>query len=59
MPASETAALLRSVGGNPGQVTDKDLAALDLVRQEVEDYQLDIAEWQRWLREERQRQIGQ
>jgi hypothetical protein len=52
-------ALLRSVGGNPGQVTDEDLVALDLVHQEVEDYRLDLAEWQRWLREERQRQIGE
>jgi hypothetical protein len=52
-------ALLRSVGGNPGRVTDEDLAALDLARQEVEDYRLDLAEWQRWLREERQRQLGE
>jgi hypothetical protein len=53
------AELLRTVDGDVARMTDEDLAARGLTRQEVNDARLDLFEVQQWLRGERERQLGE
>jgi len=53
------AELLRGVDGDVARITDEDLAARGLTRQEVNDARLDLVDLRQWLRGERERQLGQ
>jgi hypothetical protein len=53
------AELLRGVDGDVARIPDEDLAARGLTREEVTDARLDLVDLQQWLRDERERQLGE